>query len=291
MHGPGGGRRCWDATGRIGLLHMAFPLKMLLQPDGHLTSCDLLHTVAGAIIFDVYENQDARLVSLQIPEHVLRTFPGPAYGPHGPAASGPVSRPTSRPSARSSSRRPASRPTRSAIWSPRPPQCPLFLFVKEDEDLYPNLDYSPVRERVRKAVAAIERAKEKRRRQGADLRPAHHRRAARNAGDAARRDRSRGHRRDVQRDVCRRHGADGPRGDEAPAASAGDLRPQRGHRREDPRRHLARGDRPVGPAGRHRLPPDGPGSARRAVHSPLRRRNGRRRRRFCRASCRASSRR
>ena len=76
----------WDATGRIGLLHIAFPLKMLLRPDGHLTSCDLLHTVAGAIIFDVYENQDARLVSLQIPEHVLRTFPGPAYGPLGSAA-------------------------------------------------------------------------------------------------------------------------------------------------------------------------------------------------------------
>src|SRR5512140_1456358 len=34
----------WDSTGRIGLLSMAFPLKMLLQPDGHLTSCDLLHT-------------------------------------------------------------------------------------------------------------------------------------------------------------------------------------------------------------------------------------------------------
>ena len=43
-----------DTTGRVGLLHMAFPLKMLLQPDGHLTSCDILHTVAGAIIFDVY---------------------------------------------------------------------------------------------------------------------------------------------------------------------------------------------------------------------------------------------
>ena len=73
----------WDASGRMGLLHVAFPLKMLLQPDGHLTSCDLLHTVAGAIIFDVYDSQDAWLVSLQIPEHVLRTFPGPAYGPLG----------------------------------------------------------------------------------------------------------------------------------------------------------------------------------------------------------------
>ena len=73
----------WDSSGRVGLLNMAFPLKMLQQPDGHVTSCDILHTVAGAIIFDVYENQDARLVSVQIPDHLLRTFPGPACGPLG----------------------------------------------------------------------------------------------------------------------------------------------------------------------------------------------------------------
>src|SRR5881394_2475058 len=73
----------FDATGRLGLVHMAYPLKMLLQPDGHLTSTDLLHTVAGAILFDIYENQDVRLVSLQIPDRVLRTFPGPAHGPEG----------------------------------------------------------------------------------------------------------------------------------------------------------------------------------------------------------------
>src|SRR5689334_3580014 len=49
----------FDATGRLGLLHVAFPLKMMLQPDGHLTSCDILHTAAAAIIFDVYDSQDA----------------------------------------------------------------------------------------------------------------------------------------------------------------------------------------------------------------------------------------
>ena len=99
MHGEAAGVDAWDAAGRIGILHMAFPLKMLLQPDGHVTSCDLLHTVAGAIIFDVYENQDARLVSLQIPEHVLRTFPGPAYGPAGLrelTGFAPMSRPSAR---------------------------------------------------------------------------------------------------------------------------------------------------------------------------------------------------
>src|SRR4029077_17651697 len=68
--GTAAGVDAFDAAGRNGLLHMAYPLKMLLQPDGHVTSCDILHTVAGAIIFDVYENQDARLVALQIPEKV-----------------------------------------------------------------------------------------------------------------------------------------------------------------------------------------------------------------------------
>jgi hypothetical protein len=35
--------------------------------------------------------------------------------------------------------------------------CPLFLFVKEDENLYPRLDYSPASERTRRAVEAIRR--------------------------------------------------------------------------------------------------------------------------------------
>src|ERR1051325_8650356 len=61
----------FDRTERLGLLHVAFPLRMILQPDGHATSCDLLHTVAGAIIFDVYENQDAKLVALQLPPRLL----------------------------------------------------------------------------------------------------------------------------------------------------------------------------------------------------------------------------
>ncbi len=155
----------WDASGRMGLLHMAFPLKMLQQPDGHVTSCDLLHTVAGAIIFDVYENQDARLVSLQIPDHLLRTFPGPAYGPLGlrertgfaaeEPAFGTILKPTAGITADEVGRLVADAA-----------RCPLFLFVKEDEDLYPNLDYSPVRERVRRAAAAIQRAKEDRKGKG-----------------------------------------------------------------------------------------------------------------------------
>ncbi len=151
----------FDSTGRIGLLHMAFPLKMLLHPDGNLTSCDILHTIAGAIIFDVYENQDARLVALKIPEKVIRTFPGPAYGPQGvrkltgfkpeQPAFGTILKPTA-----------GIIPKEVGALVEEVAVCPLFLFAKEDENLYPNLDYSPVRERARQAAAAIQKAKDKR---------------------------------------------------------------------------------------------------------------------------------
>jgi ribulose-bisphosphate carboxylase large chain len=151
----------FDATGRIGLVHIAFPLKMMLQPDGHVTSTDILHTTAAAIIFDVYENQDARLLRLTIPEKVLKTFPGPAHGPHNlrkmtgfapdQPAFGTILKPT------------------AGITADEVGQivsevagCPLLMFIKEDEDLYPNLDYSPVADRTRKAVAALEKLKEER---------------------------------------------------------------------------------------------------------------------------------
>lgn len=151
----------FDSSGKIGLLHVAFPLKMMLQPDGHLTSCDILHTVAGAVIFDMYENQDARLVALTIPDRVLRTFPGPAHGPKG---------------LRALARFPEGEPAFGTILKPTAgitPEdverivaevagCKLLMFIKEDEDLYPNLDYSPVGERTRRAIAAIERAKAER---------------------------------------------------------------------------------------------------------------------------------
>ncbi len=63
--------------------------------------------------------------------------------------------------------------------------CPLFLFIKEDEDLYPNLDYSPVRDRVRRAVAAIEQGAVATAGQGPDLRRTRDRHASRAAGYGA----------------------------------------------------------------------------------------------------------
>jgi ribulose 1,5-bisphosphate carboxylase large subunit-like protein len=151
----------FDQTGRLGLLHVAFPLKMMLQPDGHLTTTDILHTLAAAIIFDVYENQDARLVRVQIPEAVIKAFPGPAYGPAGARAVtgfapeqpafGTILKPTA-----------GITPKEVEILVEEVAGNRLFLFIKEDEDLYPNLDYSPVAERTRRAAAAIQRVQEAR---------------------------------------------------------------------------------------------------------------------------------
>jgi ribulose 1,5-bisphosphate carboxylase large subunit-like protein len=151
----------FDSTGRIGLLNIAFPLKMMLQGDGHLTSVDLLHTTAAAIIFDVYENQDARLVSLQIPDKVLATFPGPAHGPFGlrkltgfddgRPAFGTILKPTA-----------GVTPDDIDRIVGEVAGCDLLMFIKEDEDLYPNLPYSPVADRMKRAAAAIERIKDQR---------------------------------------------------------------------------------------------------------------------------------
>lgn len=150
----------WDTTGRLGLLHVAYPLKMLLNSEGGLTSTDLLHTTAGAILFDVYENQDARLVSLQIPDSVIRTFPGPAHGPEGiRAATGFAGRPMFgtilKPTA-------GIVPEEVGALVEEAASCPLFCFIKEDENLYPRLAYSPAALRTQKAMDALRRIQDRR---------------------------------------------------------------------------------------------------------------------------------
>jgi ribulose-bisphosphate carboxylase large chain len=144
----------FDQTGRIGLLHMAYPLKMLLHSDGHVTSVDILHTAAAAIIFDVYENQDARLVALTVPQRIIETFPGPAHGPEGvrrltslapgEPAFGTILKPTA-----------GITPDEVAALVSEIAGAELLVFVKEDENLYPDLAYSRLADRTRLAVAAI----------------------------------------------------------------------------------------------------------------------------------------
>ncbi len=242
---------------------------MMRHPDGHLTSCDLLHTVAGAVIFDMYENQDARLISLQIPDDVLATFPGPAYGPIGirkktgfaldQPAFGTILKPTA-----------GITPDDVERLVEEVAGSPLLMFIKEDEDLYPDLDYSPVAERTRRAIAAIERVKD--RRGGLGLVYSPHVTAAPHQIV------------EVVHAVVEA-GASGVMFSETYAG--GTVRMVReatrhlpnppaiyGHNAgigdQDPRRS-ARGHRLARPARRHRFPPDRPGAAGLALYPPLRR--------------------
>ena len=90
-----------------------------------------------------------------------RTFPGPAYGPLGARklagfaddqpAFGTILKPTAGITADDVGR-----------LMDEVAGCKLLMFVKEDEDLYPNLDYSPVADRARRAAEAIGRARDKR---------------------------------------------------------------------------------------------------------------------------------
>ncbi len=151
----------FDASGKVGLLHIAFPLKLMLSPEGKLTSCDLLHTVAAGVIFDMYENQDARLVALKIPDDVVKTFPGPALGAPGvreatgfapdQPAFGTILKPTA-----------GITPDDIDRLVSDVAGSPILMFIKEDEALHPDLVGSPVADRTRRALKAIERSKAER---------------------------------------------------------------------------------------------------------------------------------
>ncbi len=263
----------FDASGRIGLLHVAFPLKMLRHPDGHVTSCDLLHTLAGAVVFDMYEMQDARLIAIQIPDDVLASFPGPAYGPIGirqktgfaldQPAFGTILKPTA-----------GITPDEVERLVEEVAGSPLLMFIKEDEDLYPDLDYSPVAERTRRAVAAIERVRGQRGGLGLVYSP-HVTAAPHQIVDIVM--------------AVLDAGASGVMFSETYAGGTVRMvREATRHLVNPPaiyghnagigvktRVHLARGHRPAGPARRDRFPPDGPRSSRTALHPSLRRRMAR----------------
>ena len=108
-------------------------------------------TLAGNIIFDMYANQDADFDQIQ---NVVRTFPGPAYGPINirkdgvcprSAAFGTIAKPTA-------GITPADVERLVGEW----PAAPLLCLSKTRT--FADLDYSPVAERTRRAIA-IERVR------------------------------------------------------------------------------------------------------------------------------------
>ena len=257
----------FDATGRIGLLHVAFPLKMMRQGDGHVSSCDLLHTVAGAVIFDFYEHRDARLIGLEVPDEVLRDLPGPgvrsARRPRATGFSadqpafGTILKPTAGITPDDVERlvaEVAGHPALDVHQGGRGPLPEPRLFAGRRADP-PRRGGDPARQGQRGGLGLI-------------FSPHVSGRPARDPRYGQRRARGRRHGRHVQRDLRRRDRPDGPRGHQGSARPARHLRPQRRHWRQDPV-DLARGHRLPRAARRHRLSPDGPAPPRQTPDPPF----------------------
>ena len=155
------GVRAWDASERVGLVRVAFPTKLFEHEDGKFYTTDILHLLAGEGVCGLWEFAEAKLVDVKMPPQVLSTFPGPAHGcagvraitrwPDGEPAFGTILKPTA-----------GITDDEAAALVEGVAGETLFMFVKEDENLFPHLDYCPVVSRARKSVQVICRSGESR---------------------------------------------------------------------------------------------------------------------------------
>ena len=146
----------WDGSDKVGLVRVAFPAKLFEHPDGKYYTTDILHLMAGEGVCGLWEFAEAKLLDVKIPPQILRTFPGPAYGcagvreltrwPDGEPAFGTILKPTA-----------GITDDEVAALVEGVAGETLFLFAKEDENLFPDLAYCPVVSRARKSAEVIKR--------------------------------------------------------------------------------------------------------------------------------------
>jgi ribulose 1,5-bisphosphate carboxylase large subunit-like protein len=160
----------FEPNGRTGIVRVAFPLKMLLHEDGSLYTTDILHIMAGEGTFGLTEHADIKLVWVDMSDELLNRFPGPAHGGPGvrkltgladeEIAFGTILKPCT-----------GVTPEEESAIVCQAAANPMFIFIKEDENFLPGVPFAPLRERLRHAKAAIERAKERRGGKGLILAP------------------------------------------------------------------------------------------------------------------------
>ena len=146
----------------VGLVRIAFPVVNIWDTrHDTIYSSEILHIVAGAVQFDFPKNVDIKLVDISMSEEIISAFPGPAFGPqglrkmahYGPGiALGTIGKPKTGLTAEE-----------YALVIAEAAKNPLFLFVKDDENYGVWYKDCPLNERVKKAIEAIKKANETRR--------------------------------------------------------------------------------------------------------------------------------
>ncbi|MFH1616794.1 MAG: RuBisCO large subunit C-terminal-like domain-containing protein [Planctomycetota bacterium] len=146
----------FDRQQRYGVVRITYPLKMLHNGSGNLYSTDILHIVGGAGVFALRENRDAKLVDVAMSDETLAKFPGPAYGAEGlrkltdfgdEIAFGTILKPCTGITAE-----------QEAQIVYQAAADPLFMFIKEDENFLPGVNFAPVSARAKHALEAVRRA-------------------------------------------------------------------------------------------------------------------------------------
>ncbi|MGC8861692.1 MAG: RuBisCO large subunit C-terminal-like domain-containing protein [Armatimonadota bacterium] len=154
----------FDSSGRLGVVRVGFPLKMLRHEDGSLYSTDILHVTAGEGVFGLTENVDIKLCNIAMSDETLRLFPGPAYGAPGvreltnfgsEIAFGTILKPCT-----------GMTPEEEAAIVAEAASNPMFIFVKEDENYLPDVPFAPLRQRLQRALDAVREADAGRGRKG-----------------------------------------------------------------------------------------------------------------------------
>lgn len=150
----------FDNSGRVGIVRVGFPLKMLRHEDGAVYSSDILHITAGEGVFGLTENIDAKLCRIAMSEETAGLFPGPAYGVPGvrrlagfgsDVAFGTILKPCT-----------GITPEEEAPIVKQAAANPLFMFIKEDENYLPGVKFAPLRERIDHALKAVNEASRER---------------------------------------------------------------------------------------------------------------------------------
>ena len=167
------GVRAWDESGRGGLIRVAFPTDLFRHVDGKFYTTDIFHLMAGEGVCGLWEFEEAKLVDVKFPAAVLSTFPGPAYGcdgvrkltdwPDDQPAFGTILKPTA-----------GITDDEVAHLVDGVAGETLFMFVKEDENLFPHLPYCPVISRAQKSIRSHSPPARVAGWSGTDLCPAYH---------------------------------------------------------------------------------------------------------------------